>query len=457
MRSFYSTIRPVLAGLALFEAGAGLHAQVGPGSPYSSFAFGDLLRGTQVSPMLMGDAGVAVVDPAGVLQVNPASYTGLRTTVFETGARMRYASLRNDVQDTYSRNTRWLGFSLGVPFGNGRCGWAMGLQPVTEVSYRLIDREVLPDGGGDVEYLYRGEGGLNRAYMGLGWAVYQQKDSLKLGNGSRLSIGANFNYLFGHVDRFRETIYPRGSGYNNHRYLSTLSLSDPVFNFGVHYQTDLVKRREKGDEGLKLVVGATAELPATLNVSRSDLAYSFVVGANGVETIRDTLIDQRKVPGTLGLPMQVGLGATIYNVRWTWTFEMRTRDWSGTALNVEGYRFPEKLGRSSSYALGASWRPMGAREGGNFLQRSIWRAGFRWTEDYLVVKEKQLTDFGMAFGTSLPLLGSLTRSRLNFGAVFGRRGSAGTGTIQENYVDILIGLTFTPSKFEPWLQKRRIN
>ncbi len=73
-----------------------------------------------------------------------------------------------------------------------------------------------------------------------------------------------------------------------------------------------------------------------------------------------------------------------------------------------------------------------------------------------MVGGKQLDEIGMSFGISLPVMGSSTRSRLNFGAELGDRGTTDNGLIQERYAAVYIGVTITPDIREQWFKKRRI-
>jgi hypothetical protein len=173
----------LISGLLVHEQA---QAQSGDNSPYSSYGFGDLVGNTQVSQAVMGGVGIALVDPYSVINSNPASYAGLIRPCFEIGGVGHFVRLGTSEAQSEGSNGRFLGLSLGIPFGSGRWGLAMGIQPVSEVGYRIEDQKSLPDGE-SVRLEYRGTGGLNRAYFGMGWALWQQRDSL--GNGHRLSIG----------------------------------------------------------------------------------------------------------------------------------------------------------------------------------------------------------------------------------------------------------------------------
>ncbi len=192
--------------------------QQGSGSPYSAYGFGELVGSTQVTQSLMGGTGVALADPFSVSQVNPASYTGLLHTCFEVGVAMRNRLYETEAVSTKGRRTDLLGLTVGVPFGKGKWGLALGVNPVSNVGYKLTDEGSVPEG--TVRYEYTGTGGLNRAFLGFGHTLWQSNDTLN--KGGKLTIGANINYLFGAVEESRKAFYPSGSGYYNSTATATL-------------------------------------------------------------------------------------------------------------------------------------------------------------------------------------------------------------------------------------------
>ena len=201
MRSCY--IIALVVALSSPRGGAeGLRAQNTNNSPYSSYGFGDLVNSTQVSQAMMAGVSAAVIDPYSVIQVNPASYASLVRPTFESGAVVRYVNYSTATASEDQSAFRMLGLTLGVPFGKGRWGMALGLMPVSDVGYSLSERVPLESGEGDVRFVYEGSGGLNRAFIGVGTSVWQRYDSL--GNGHKLALGANFNYLFGGIEQTRK-------------------------------------------------------------------------------------------------------------------------------------------------------------------------------------------------------------------------------------------------------------
>lgn len=430
-----------------------LPAQEREGSPYSSFGLGDLVGNSQTVQSLMGGTSVAIADPFSVNQVNPASYASLLHTSFELGVVSRYLRLSTVDLEQQRNRVEIQGMSLGMPFNKGRWGLAFGIAPVSRVGFRVNDRTSVPEG--PVRLEYAGNGGLNRLFVGLGHDLVERRDSI--GNGHRLSLGANVNHSFGNLDRTRKAYYPTSSGYYNTKAISELVLRGTGLSLGMQFQGDLVPRRAKEDDPWRYILGAYAEPQLALNARRDEFVHTFVVGVTGIENPRDTVLNMSGVQGRIFVPMAFGVGFTVYNGNWTVTAEHRRRDWSAMEVDVEGFSLPSDLGGSTTYAVGASYRPASEIGGKwSFWERSIYRAGFRMGNDYIQVRDQQLHHFGMTFGTSMPVMNSYTRSRFNIGLEVGERGTTDAGLIRERYVDIHIGLTITPDLREQWLKKRRI-
>ncbi|MBK8499817.1 MAG: hypothetical protein IPL52_13620 [Flavobacteriales bacterium] len=489
----YCTTTSVAAALiaALVSGNAHSQGQQGSGSPYSAYGFGDLAGTAQSVQAMMGGVGIAMADPFGVSSANPASYPYLSHTSFEAGIVVRNIAYDSETISSRGRNTRMQGLSLGVPFAKGHWGLALGVNPVSTVSYKIT--EVIPVEGGNASLVYSGNGGLNRAYLGAGCMLWQQNDSVN--RGGKLSVGANLNYVFGAVQQSRKAYYPSGNGYYNAAVTHSLVVRSPMGSVGLQYAGDLIglhrarhrmaarkerlrdrdarsemewlnagrdpKDRRKvriprsDGDALRFRLGFSAELPAKLAARSSTLATNFLVGSTGVEFPRDTSTFIDGARGTLEMPVLLGAGFAVYNSHWTVALEHRRRDWSQLRVNAEGFEQGNSLNSGASYAVGASFRPSG-KERGNFFTGAAYRMGVRYADDYITVNGTDLSQIGMSFGLSLPVMGSSTRSRINIGAELGERGTTSDGLLRERYADLYIGITITPDLREQWFKKRRL-
>lgn len=481
--------------LLLASCSASLIAQVqSNGSPYSAYGFGDLLQSSQVPSALMGGTGIAVSEPYSIFSTNPATYAGsrqpelggLQRPTFEGGVRGVFLSTKTQSASTSRSDGQFMGFSVGIPFGKGRWGLGFGIAPFSDVGYALTDKGSID--AGTVSYEYSGSGGLNRVFAGVGHVLWQQKADSLDNLGSRLVLGANFEYYFGGIEQTRKAVYPLGQLFTNTSAYSSLVLSAPTGSFGLQFGSQLIskatvaqniarrslRRKAKLDEWRKahpgetppntdhvareaepwrFTLGATTGLATSFNATNTSLNTLFLRGSSGFETVIDTLPSSATTSGSLTLPIAYGLGVSVHDQRFLLTLEARRRDWSALKVNVEGFSLPAPLKASMIYAFGARYTP--AKEGGLF-QRMTYRMGLRYSEDYLQVKETQLRTASMSVGASIPLNAAQTNSYLHIGGEIGQRGTSDTGLLQENVVNLFIGVSFTPWRYERWFKPFQI-
>ncbi len=481
-------------GLALLLEAAPLSAQTIGGSPYSSYGFGDLLNSGSVPSALMGGTGIAYTEPFSVLSSNPASYAsarqydlgGLVRPTFEVGVRGMFMNRRNATSSTQSSDAGFSGFNIGIPFGRGRWGMAFGLNPFSDVGYSLSQKST--DQGVEVNYEYLGSGGLNRVYAGLGRVLYQGKGDSLGDLGDRLTLGANFDFLFGGIEQTRKANYPVGQNYTNTSAYSSLVLRAPSASLGMQFSTQFISsatvdsilvRREvrlrsrierwkREHPGLthpkadhqkrdahpwRMTFGATLGPPTVFSATNTDLLTTYYRNSSGVETTIDTLPSFGTVKGQLTFPLTYGLGVSINDQRWMATVEVRRRDWSGLKVDVEGFILPAPLRSSTTYALGLRFTPT---RDGSLWERTTYRAGLRYVDDYLQVGGKALTSATASLGASFPLNAAQTNSQFHIGADYSRRGNVDPGLVREGLVNLWIGVSITPWKLERWFRPYQI-
>lgn len=203
----------------------------------------------------------------------------------------------------------------------------------------------------------------------------------------------------------------------------------------------------------RFTVGLTASLPTVFSATSDDVVTSFFRGSTGVEVTVDTLPSQGTVSGTMSIPLAYGAGLSVYNSQWLITAETRRRDWGALKVDVDGYALPTTLRASMMYAAGVRFHP--DDEGGVF-KRATYRAGVRYTDDYLQVKGTPLATTSFSAGISLPLNAVQTNSYFHIGAEYGQRGTTGDGLLQETFTHLWVGVSVTPWKRERWFQRTRI-
>lgn len=429
---------------------AGLSAQGGSdGSPYSSYGLGDMLPTGQAVQAMMGGTGLALPEPYSVIPGNPASYPFLHRPAFEVGVRMNTVRSSSSEASSSHRNARFMGFSIGVPFGAGKWGLALGLTPESDVGYSL-GRDAQVDGQ-PVKYRYQGDGGLNRAFLGMGRSLYrQQPDSL--GNaGLSVTFGADFNFVFGSLDQTRDAIYSRDAGYSNIRAFSGLILRAPSADASLIWQGDLTRKKFRDGDNWRWTVGLAAGMPTDLMARYHQLVVSYVE-ASGLETIRDT-VALSDGEGRMKLAPGVGIGLGVQNRHWGLNAEMRWRDWGGIQVDVPGYAMPAPMRAAASYAVAARYRP--GTEGGAF-NRSVYRVGLSYRQAPQLVFGQELDGTALSAGISIPVNAVQTNSWVHVGGEYALRGTTGNGLLRERQIALWLGLTFTPWRGERWFTPSKI-
>jgi hypothetical protein len=85
----------------------------------------------------------------------------------------------------------------------------------------------------------------------------------------------------------------------------------------------------------------------------------------------------------------------------------------------------------------------------SYFDRVNYRAGFRFENTGLVIKNESITDVAITAGLGLPVGGML--SNINLGIEYGQRGTKAQNLILENYLNFTIALSLT----DKWFVKRK--
>ena len=91
----------------------------------------------------------------------------------------------------------------------------------------------------------------------------------------------------------------------------------------------------------------------------------------------------------------------------------------------------------------------------NSLLLSTYRFGVNYGYSPFYLANTHLTDYGINFGITIPLINSNTWSTVNLGCQVGRMGTINNELIQQNYFKINLGFNLSPNKkFDKWFFKR---
>jgi hypothetical protein len=432
----------------------GLHAQTDLTSPYSLYGPGIVNLRQSVAFSGMGGAGIAISDPYRINLTNPAANTFLLDPVFETSGKGSISTFETSTESFENRNFELNNLSLAFPIIRNRWMLGIGLVPFTNVGYDVNVDEVDPDLG-VYRARYFGEGGISQGYLGTAYKIYSETDTA--GNTSSFSVGAQMNYNFGTITNERTIIYlqdPQSLGFEASE---SILVRDVSFEASFHGQTNLINRTLSNPRFLKLLVGGVYQFNTELSAEENSYVYNFW-NSNGPGVPRDTLSSLSRAKGTITLPSRLMLGIALDYVsrrkaRLRLAMDYQVQEWDAYAVSFEDENLNADLERSERYAAGLEFTPeLGST---NYLEVIEYRIGAYFEKTNLNLRGEDIEDVGMSFGLTLPVnyRRALTNSSFHITAQYGRNGTTANDLIQENYVRILGGFSFTPHFRNRWFVK----
>lgn len=419
-------IRKILITIVAF-ASWGLTAQNGSSSPYSYFGLGEIMATGTVDNQMMG--GISMHgDSIHINLQNPAAYGKLKLTTYAAGISYKTLGYKSaDVKES-SALTNLDYLSIGVPISS-RMAIGFGVMPFSSVGYNIQSTIINAD---ETSLLneYSGDGGLNRVYVSLG---YQIKEDL--------SIGATLNYNFGTINSTRIQSSSDVQFGTLDRRESKLSGYD--FNYSLNYTPKLNAK-------YRLYSSLAFDTQINLNSENKQSLGSFSrLNGQDIEVFDVNLQAQGLKATDVRVPTITTLGVGIgEDLKWfvgtEYSFQTLS-DYKNDFFQVDNLQYND----ATVFALGGYYIPE-YNSFTSYFRRVVYRAGLRFSNTGMIVNNETVNDFGITFGTGLPLQGI---SNLNIGFEIGKRGTIDAGLIKENYFKINIGLSLN----DKWFHKRTIN
>ena len=134
------------------------------------------------------------------------------------------------------------------------------------------------------------------------------------------------------------------------------------------------------------------------------------------------------------------------NNRWFATADINWQKWSEFRYLGNNPGMKDNL----RISLGGQFKPS-AVDMGKYYERINYRAGFRFEQSYLEIKQTRINDIGISFGVGLPMKKS--RSTMNIAVELGQQGTTANELIKETYVKFTVGTALQ----ERWFLKRKFN
>jgi len=398
-------------------------------SPYARFNLGLLESSASFRSLGMGGVGVGMRSNSSIYFSNPASYSSLDSTsfIFDFGIDYGLNQLSDGVSDFTSEDLNFDHLIMGFPLAKG-WGVAFGVLPVSNGYYKLSE-SVIKDGPGydplvgEYTSNHNGEGGYNNFILGTGLKINKN-----------FSVGINMSLLSGQVKRTYQinfadytNVYLNNSG-------ERLQLTGINIDYGVQYQT-LFKKNYFLNAGVSISLGKNYHTNYEL------LAYKYTI-----YNTRDTISYVANNSNSTFLPGTFRLGISFGKTnKFTAGIDYISTNWSKAKIpGATGYTADTR-----SFLFGLEYIP-DKYSNYSFMKRVEYRVGAHTGNNYLILNEEQIKEYGASFGIGLPM--RRTHSRTNFFFDYTRKSGSGSSTIHtEDYFTMGISLNF----YDFWFIKRK--
>ena len=403
-------------------------SQTTSSSPYSQFGLGDLKGSLLPQNRSMGGIAMGIRKPGAYNNVNlanPASYSAIQLTTFDVGAYTGLRQLSNSSASENSFNATLSHIVFGIPVTR-KSALSFGLLPYSEAGYQYKNSKTVDTT--KVDYIYGGDGGLSKAYLGYGFLL-----------GKNLSLGFNVGYIFGNIKEIRSAEFPSEPSALNSRTQNSNSVGGLSYDYGLQYINNL-------SASSKLIIGYTGNAGNNLNSTNSIVATRYKKDfISGDETpALDTTFITEGTKKKLNPPLTHTIGFAFERTnKWLIGADVSYAKWSD--YTDGGIR--QGLNDTYGIALGGQFTPDPTAVS-SYFKLVDYRFGLKYDKTYVNISNNDIIDYGLTFGLGLPLASNRsTFYKINLAAEVGQRGTISNSLIRERYLNLTLGFTLNDKWF----------
>ncbi len=396
-------------------------------SPYSVFGIGQLHQGGTAWNRGMGGVGIAARNNRFVNILNPASVTARDSLSFMSDFGLSGRMSMFSEGDKRSVNTLFNIDDFVISFPMWRhTAFMAGIRPISDVGYSISTTEM------DVytnkqTFTTAGNGGIYQLFAAAGVTFW-----------NRLSVGAQFNYNFGNINKKASMVYADDS-YRNSASGDSLQIQNLSAKLGLQYEQPLSTRSS-------LTVGATYQFGTRINGYHTH--YRELGSYSYARKRTQTTLSEKNL--FMGDELGIGLSYRLAD-KFMAELDYTRTDWSRSQMdqvsgfsNVGDVTFAPGVGQS--FRGGVEFTP-NRNDIRYFLRRVTYRAGAYFDQSYYTVDGAHVNTVGVTVGLTLPVF--RWYNGVSLGLEFAQRGLA-TSQVKERYFGFNIGFNV----FDIWFQKR---
>jgi hypothetical protein len=425
----YKTRRLSLICLFLLLA-AGAAGQKEISSPYARYGIGNLSHQGTFRTIAMGGISSGIRNNLTLNYQTPASYSSLDTSsfIFDFGLDYSLTHLEENDLTSYSQDINFSHLILGFPLKKG-WGFAAGIVPFSDGFYNITDKSTVENSGTesseDLLESHRGSGGYHKVFLGTGYNFL-----------NFFSAGLNAFVIFGEITRYNDFIFTADNNYFNTREKSSNSMDGIGYEASVQFMLPL-KKNGFFNAGLTF----TPQYSLWTTNENLVIRYSNVQTSSfAFDTLDQSLADTvshfpRSIRGGLsfGKTDKLTIGADILYSYWS---EASLPGNYGTYANT------------LSLSGGAEYIP-DKYSNYSFFDRMEYRIGGHYDESYALYNGKKVREYGITFGTGIPLRKS--RSRISLYLDLSTRGNPDDNLPRERTISVGASLNL----YDYWFLKAK--
>ncbi len=395
-------------------------------SPFSSFGIGDLYGTSLAQNQGMGGLGISNPSSWYINNQNPALLVFNYVTSVQAGLIIESRTVSDGVNSVKNTNGNLNYLTMAFPVKPGKWTTSIGLMPYSSVNYKLSSLQQV-NGGSSSTVLSQesGTGGINQFYWSNGVRLHKN-----------ISVGVKASYLFSSIvienfNQLNQKIFYPSIYERNY-------VKDFAFSGGFSYHKDsLFKKNYRLNVGVVYDIQSTLATRNTVRIERRSVTGIIV----------DSTTTINNVPSTIVLPQSYGAGISFGRVNhWVAGADVTFLDYN-QFRGFNGNTPPTTTGIRSAVGFEITPDPTSI---GNYLKRMTYRTGVSYDRYPYLVNGKEVKDFGINFGISLPV-GRL--STIDLSLKVGKRGNINENRIDENYFKLYFGMTFN----DQWFIKRKFD
>jgi hypothetical protein len=386
---------------------------------------------------------------------NPASYGGIYMTTFDIGINFSNTVLKRTTPAGKEKSNYLVPNYLvvGVPINKvKRIGFAFGLRPLTQINYSVNDFKLNEKIGDSIYTNYKGEGGINQVFLGLGKSW------------KNLSIGMNTGYNLGRkkIDVVKAILSDSDDTYFYQSLSSTnTSFGGAFLNLGIQGEFPLSSTTNaltKDKTEYTLSYGGTYNFNQRLN-GKQDITRSSGTFTSEQELAIDTAQYIKDSRGKVILPSAITAGIALHKKittvrgsydQWVIGIELNLSNWKN------GYSFygaTDQVRNAAMFRAGAQLCP-NPYTFDSYWSTVIYRLGLFSGNDYINLNNNGLNVSGLTMGLGLPVRKYRSYdyqfTLLNLAVQMGRR-AGGASNYSENFVQFTVGYSLS----DIWFNKRK--